>query len=125
MVARGTCEGGRVSHVFRIQIGGEGMFTNQIQTVNLDGISNFKRIDSELRTLIVTMAGTLPGSRGFGLSASFISDLPMGAVSAFAEELDEKCEEFIPEISISGVDFDSGTDGNVTVQIFVERRNGE
>ena len=41
------------------------MFTNQIKMVNLDGISDFERIDSELRTLIVTMAGSLPGSRGF------------------------------------------------------------
>lgn len=101
------------------------MFTNQIQMVNLDGINDFERIDAELRTLIVTMAGTLPGSRGFGLSASFLSDLPMDAVSAFAEELDEKCEEFIPDISISGVDFDAGTDGTVTVKIYVERRDGE
>ncbi len=101
------------------------MFTNQLQMVNLDGISDFERIDAELRTMIVTMAGTLPGSRGFGLSASFLSDLPMDAVSSFAEELDEKCEEFIPDISISGVDFDAGTDGTVTIKIFVERRNGE
>ena len=49
----------------------------------------------------------------------------MDAISAFAEELDEKCEEFIPDISISGVDFDAGTDGSVSVQIFVERRDGE
>lgn len=101
------------------------MFTNQIKMVNLDGISDFERIDSELRTLIVTMAGSLPGSRGFGLSAAFLSEIPMDAISAFAEELDEKCEEFIPDISISGVDFDAGTDGSVSVQIFVERRDGE
>lgn len=125
MVAGGTCKGGGVRHIFRIQIGGERMFTNQIQTVNLDGISDFKRIDAEIRALIVTMTGTLPGSRGFGLSASFLSDLPMDAVSAFAEELDEKCEIYIPETSISGVDFDSGADGSVVVQIFVERRNEE
>ena len=93
------------------------MFTNQIKTVNLDGISDFQRIDSELRTLIVTMAGSLPGSRGFGLSAAFLSDLPMDAISAFAEE-------FIPDISISGVDFDAGTDGSISVQIYVERRDG-
>lgn len=124
MVPGRAGKGGRGCHVFRIQIGGGRMFTNQIKTVNLDGISDFERIDSELRTLIVTMAGSLPGSRGFGLSAAFLSDLPMNAISAFAEELDEKCEEFIPDISISGVDFDAGTDGNISVQIYVERRDG-
>lgn len=101
------------------------MFTNQIKMVNLDRISDFERIDSELRTLIVTMAGSLPGRRGFGLSAAFLSELPVSAISAFAEELDEKCEEFIPDISISGVDFDVGEGGRVSVQIFVERRDGE
>lgn len=125
MVAWRTGEGGCICHVFRIQIGGDGMFTNQIEMVNLDGISDFERIDSELRTLIVTMVGSLPGSRGFGISAAFLSDLPMDAISAFAEELDEKCEEFIPDISISGVDFDAGTDGSISVQISVERRDGE
>lgn len=125
MVAGRAGKGGRVSHVFRIQIGGGGMFTNQIKMVNLDRISDFERIDSELRTLIVTMAGSLPGSRGFGLSAAFLSELPVSAISAFAEELDEKCEEFIPDISISGVDFDVGEGGCVSVQIFVERRDGE
>lgn len=125
MVAGRTGEGGCGCHVFRVQIGGGGMFTNQIKMVNLDGISDFERIDSELRTLIVTMAGSLPGSRGFGLSAAFISELPVNAISAFAEELDEKCEEFIPDISISGVDYDVGEDGSISVQIFVERRDGE
>ena len=94
MVSGRAGKGGRGCHVFRIQIGGGRMFTNQIKTVNLDGISDFQRIDSELRTLIVT------------------------------EELDEKCEEFIPDISISGVDFDAGTDGSISVQIYVERRDG-
>lgn len=125
MVAGRACKGGRFRHVFRIQIGGGGMFTNQIKMVNLDRISDFERIDSELRTLIVTMAGSLPGSRGFGLSEAFLSELPVRAISAFAEELDEKCEEFIPDISISGVDFDVGEGGRVSVQIFVERRDGE
>ena len=101
------------------------MFTDQIKMVNLDRISDFERIDSELRTLIVTMAGSLPGSRGFGLSAAFLSRLPVSAISAFAEELDEKCEEFIPDISISSVDFDVGEGGRINVQIFVERRDGE
>ena len=73
MVPGRAGKGGRGCHVFRIQIGGGRMFTNQIKTVNLDGISDFERIDSELRTLIVTMAGSLPGSRGFGLSAAFLS----------------------------------------------------
>lgn len=125
MVAGRAGECGRGCYFFRIQIGGDGMFTNRIKMVNLDGISDFERIDSELRTLIVTMVGSLPGSRGFGLSAVFLSDLPMDAVSAFAEELDEKCEEFIPEISVSGVDFDAGMDGSISVKIFVERRDGE
>lgn len=101
------------------------MFTNRIETVNLDGMSDFVRIDSELRALIVTAAGTLPGSRGFGLSAPFLSAPPMDSISAFAEELDEKCEEYIPDASISGVDYDAEEDGIVGMRIFVEKRGGK
>ena len=35
------------------------MFMDNIETVNMDGISDFERIDSELRAIIVTVIGTL------------------------------------------------------------------
>lgn len=97
-------------------------YTNQIELVNMDGLSDFERIDRNLRALIVSVERTLPGSRSFGLPAEYISDIPESAASGLAEALDEKCETYIPEISISGVDFEANIDGTLTITIYVERR---
>lgn len=98
-------------------------FTNQIQTVNMDGMSDFERIDQNLRSLIVSIAETLPGSRGFGLSIDVFDLMPYEARNAFCAELDEKVEEFIPEIRIADVSFDTGTDGSMSMEIYVERND--
>ena len=86
-------------------------FTNYIQTVNMDGMSDFERIDQNLRTLIVTLEQTLPGSRGFGLSIEITDLMPEQARNDFAAALDEKVDEFIPEIRIADIEMDVGADG--------------
>lgn len=98
-------------------------FTNYIQTVNMDGMSDFERIDQNLRTLIVTLEQTLPGSRGFGLSIEITDLMPEQARNDFAAALDEKVEEFIPEIRIADVEMDVGADGSITMQIYVEEND--
>lgn len=98
------------------------MFINNIETVNMDGISDFERIDSELRALIVTVIGTLPGSRAFGIED--LTDENMNDVeSDFAAVLDEGCEQFIPEITIESVAFETSLDGKMAAKIFVEGRD--
>ena len=98
-------------------------FTNYIQTVNMDGMSDFERIDQNLRTLIVTLEETLPGSRGFGLSIEITDLMPEQARNDFAAALDEKVEEFIPEIRIADIEMDVGNDGSITMQIYVEEND--
>ena len=98
-------------------------FTNYIQTVNMDGMSDFERIDQNLRTLIVTLEQTLPGSRGFGLSIEITDLMPEQARNDFAAALDEKVEEFIPEIRIADIEMDVGADGSITMQIYVEEND--
>jgi len=97
-------------------------FTNVIETVNMDGMTDFERIDQNLRSLLVSTVGMIPGSRGFGLTDSFISANPEYAVSRLAEELDEKCETYIPEISIAEVEYDMDDNGVATLKIYAERR---
>ena len=99
------------------------MFIDNIETVNMDGISDFERIDSELRALIVTVIGTLPGSRAFGIE-DFTDENTYDVESDFAAALDEGCENYIPEISIESVVFEAGADGIMGAQIYVERRDG-
>ena len=98
------------------------MFTDNIKTINMDGISDFERIDSELRALIVTIIGTLPGSRAFGIE-DFTDESTYDVESDLAAALDEGCEKFIPEISIESVIFEAGADGIMNAQIYVERRD--
>lgn len=95
------------------------IFTNQIKTVNMDGMSDFERIDQNLRTLIVSITETLPGSRGFGLS-NILDLLPLEARNAFYAELDEKVEEFIPEIRIVDVKFDMNLEGIMQMEVYIE-----
>ena len=96
------------------------MFTDNIETVNMDGISDFERIDSELRALIVTVIGTLPGSRAFG-----IEDFTDENMNDAESDFDDGCEQFIPEITIENVTFDVGTDGKMITRIYVEERDGD
>ena len=98
------------------------MFTDNIETINMYGISDFERIDSELRALIVTIIGTLPGSRAFGIE-DFTDENMNEVESDFAAALDDGCEQFIPEITIESGTFDVGTDGKMLTRIYVEERD--
>lgn len=98
------------------------MFTDNIETINMDGISDFERMDSELRALIVTVMGTLPGSRAFGIE-DFTDENMNDVETDFAAALDDGCEQFIPEIAIGNVTFDVGTDGKMLTRIYVEERD--
>ena len=94
--------------------------TNEIQIEDMSGMSDFKRIDSNLRTLIKSIEGTIPGSRGFGLSTLPIDMHPEEARNAFYAEIDEKVNIYIPEIEITDVEFDMHDNGTITLRIFVE-----
>lgn len=98
-------------------------FTNNIQTINMDGLSDFERIDQNLRTLIVSLEETIPGSRGFGLSVEITDLMPEQARNDFAAALDEKVEQFIPEIRIADIEMDVAKDGSITIQIFIEEND--
>ena len=100
-----------------------GYYTNEIQIVNVDGLTDFERIDSNLRALIVSIAGTLPGSRGFGLSGVSTDLRPEDARNTFYAELDEKVEQYIPEIRIEDVTMELTDSGAMTLQIFVEQND--
>ncbi|MBQ7655610.1 MAG: hypothetical protein IJS41_03780 [Clostridia bacterium] len=101
-----------------------GYFTNEIQTVNMDGMSGFERIDGNLRALIASVEGTIPGSRGFGLPAGITDMNPDRARNDLAEALDEKTERFIPEIRIASLDCDMDLSGVLKAKIFIEPNDG-
>lgn len=93
-----------------------------IKIVSMDGMRDIDRIDTQLRALILSAEGMIPGSRGFGLEREFLSRQPHEALNILGIELEEKVEEFIPEITITGVDGDMRENGSIDVTIYVERR---
>lgn len=68
------------------------------------------------------MVGTIPGSRGFGLESSF-QDLRRRALNLLAIELEEKLEEYIPEVTVANVEGKVNGDGSIEPTIYIERRN--
>lgn len=94
--------------------------TDVIELVDPGGLSDFGRVSSNLRALIVSMEGTIPGSRGFGLSGTAVDLIPEDARNSFLRELDEKVEEYIPEIRIADVEFGWDGNGRVTLRVYVE-----
>ncbi len=98
------------------------MFTGNIQTVNMDGISGFERIDAEIRALVLTAQGTLPGNRAFGLE-DYVDENTYDVENDFASALDEGCEQYIPEIAIGNVLYEAGADGGVAARVYVEKRD--
>lgn len=103
---------------------------NQIDTISFahvgEGI-DIERVDAELKALLLTAEGTIPGCRSFGLTGEFLSRqrARAEAVNLLGMELEEKVETFIPEISIANVEDTSESPiGGLSVTIHVERRNG-
>ncbi len=97
------------------------MFTDKIQTINMDGMDGFARIDAQLRALITTLAGTLPGSRGFGIE-DYTDENTYDVEGGLAASIDEGCERYIPEIGVERVAYEAGADGRMAVKVYVGRR---
>lgn len=95
---------------------------SSVKTISTDGMQEINRIDTQLKALILSAEGTIPGSRGFGLKREFISRPPNEAMNLLGIELEEKVEEFIPEVTIAGVDGIVHADGYIEPTIYVERR---
>ena len=83
-------------------------------------ISETACVDESLTNLVSSIAGTIPGSRGFGLTGDATSLPPERALNTLYAELDEKVDEYIPEISIESIQMESAMDGGMLLRITVE-----
>ena len=96
-----------------------------IKSINIMSVSGdtqgIERIDSQIKALILSMVGTIPGSRGFGLEREFISRPPQEALNLLA--IEEKLEEYIPEVTVANVERNVNGDGSIEPTIYIERRN--
>lgn len=97
--------------------------TDSIVVISTDDESTaFLRLAKEsLEVLILTPEGTAPLDRNFGLDQSFLSLPPETAKTLFAQELIEKAEIYIPEISVTEVESQVDSNGNIQPIITVCR----
>lgn len=96
---------------------------NSIQIRSTEGLPEIEQIDAQLKALILSPEGAIPGNRGFGLSMDFLDQPPYEALNALGIELEEKVEEYIPQITIAEVQGESNLEGQLNVTIYVERRD--
>ena len=97
--------------------------TGKVQIIGIDDGDILERIDSQLRSLILSTERAIPGSRGFGLKDNFLDLISPDAVNEFGIELEEKEDKFIPEISIAGIYLEPDINGDNVFQIYVEWRD--
>lgn len=94
----------------------------EVEIVSTDNMNDAEKYNAQLKALILTPEGSLPGSRGFGLSMDFLSRPAEEAVNIMALELEEKLKEFIPEITVASIEGEANPQGAMDVKILIERR---
>ena len=78
-----------------------------------------------LTALIESIEGTIPGSRGFGLSGAMTDLPPEEAMNELYAELDEKVEDYLPDITISNIELIDASDGRADLRIYVEENEDD
>lgn len=97
--------------------------TDSVVVISTDDESTsfLKFAKESLEVLISTPEGTVPLDRNFGLDQSFLSLPPETAKTLFAQELIEKAEIYIPEISVTEIESQVDNEGNIQPIITVCR----
>ena len=99
------------------------VLTDRIKIESLDDMSasEIQQIDIRLRTLLLCLVGTIPGSRDFGMEGDYLDDPIDIAANGLASALQEKVDIFIPEISVESVDISYDLNGKLETTIRIER----
>lgn len=92
---------------------------DQIKIVSLDG-TDLEGINERLKTLLLCVKNTIPGSRRFGLSREFLDEPVNMAANTLAAELQEGVDAYITEVAIESVKTDFDLNGRLAVTINVE-----
>lgn len=95
---------------------------DNIEIKSTAGLPDVERYDSQLKALILTTEGTLPGSRGFGLEAGILDLGVTQSVNLLTLKLSEKVDQYIHEITIVDVERSWDDKGVVKTRIHIERK---
>lgn len=91
----------------------------EIEIIEAEEMDDIVRVDGILRSLIASMEGTIPGSRGFGLSGNAADLMPEDARNTFLMELDEKVEEYLPEVAIEDSEIVDAGGGELLLRLSI------
>lgn len=83
---------------------------------NENGLERYRRA---LETLYVTVEGTCPGDRKFGLSNEYVDEPPEVAKSTFSLEVYNKTEIYVPQVEVLDIAFEHDGDGRTRPRITV------
>ena len=95
------------------------------------GDEDLEEYNEQLQCLIASTERTLPGSRGFGISPDVLDGPPGETLNRLAMSLQEKVEQFIPEIEVLNVSGQTNDientpdDSSLTAKIYIGRRDTE
>jgi len=78
----------------------------------------------QIMALIISVEGTIPGSRGFGIPLGTLSKPQPVVVNSLVAELAEKVDEFIPGIRVISATAEGTPDGDMDLTVKIGRRTG-
>lgn len=92
------------------------------QIVDVEGNikpARLQTINDIIEALLVTRQGTIPGSRGYGLSQDFIDMSPPKAANLIAVELSAALKKYVPEIRVDRVAATLEDSGTMALSIYI------
>ena len=75
-----------------------------------------------IEAMMITRKGSIPGSRGYGLTQIFIDMPGPDAINMITVELAEAMDEYIPTLELQDVSATTDTDGTLALDIRIGRR---
>lgn len=87
-------------------------------------ISDIDEISKCINNIISIPAGSIPLSRGMGISWTNLSKIPPDMENDIATEIVEKVEAYEPRVSVSEVTFTYDNDGMAIANIILRKGDG-
>lgn len=75
-----------------------------------------------IESIMITRKGSIPGSRGFGLSQIFVDMPAPDAINMITVELAEAMDEYLPELELQDIKGNQDSDGVLALDIYIGRR---
>lgn len=100
--------------------------TTESQILFSHNCKNTEEIRKNVKAIIETAKGTMPGSRAFGLNNDFLSYPPATAQNLMAVEIANEIDEYEPRVTVASVEFEETSEQTILIpKIKLEERDGE